>query len=270
MIERIHRIISEASDHEVIISVNSHTEAEILNQTESSTARGLATIKKGRLALKQLKMEFGERVYAYSDEDIMELFPDLSKSMKKFHVGRIGMASYAYYLHDEAILTTLKQYQQKKGVYKGCGLWVIEDDLEYTGNWGDLFQMYSGRADLVTTYWRDSYPLKEQFWAPYTSQRFRQRFVRNGLMVKHNEHIVYYSRKFLHRLFVELRNGAHAQSEMGTPSICSALGFTYAEIEEVSEKYYSCKQRYTRDTYSKYITDEKQAGGRFLVHPVKY
>eukprot|EP00469_Lotharella_globosa_P003243 CAMPEP_0167791640 /NCGR_PEP_ID=MMETSP0111_2-20121227/12059_1 /TAXON_ID=91324 /ORGANISM="Lotharella globosa, Strain CCCM811" /LENGTH=365 /DNA_ID=CAMNT_0007684353 /DNA_START=130 /DNA_END=1227 /DNA_ORIENTATION=+ len=227
---------------------------------------------------------FGERVYLYNDSMLVEALPSLRKVPQHWDVTS-HLWSYGYNFHDEAIYVAVKQFETRTGrIFDGCGLWVIEDDLEYSGNWREILDKYSGKGDLVSLVSPECpCQFTDMRWQFFTSKMFQSNFQFQsagdlGFVMKHSEHIVYYSRNFLRLLHRELENGVHAHSEMGTPTICRVNG---CKMESINLEEYDYADGYytwpgvTRDEHSQ---KEFQARVEALranhtsrfVHPCKY
>jgi len=237
----------------------------------NKTTLALANAEEANLKISKI---FGNRVFFYSDEDMLREFPTLA-SVPKFHMGGIGLDSHAYFLHEEAISLALKQFEERTKIStRNKGVWVLEDDVEYTGDWKALFDKYSRGADLISTKFGDGYDIKDEIWKDYMSDYFRSSFISDGRFVsKHQEHVVYYSPKFRAAIDLELHKGAHAQSEMFTATLCRHIqctqkGIDYDDID--SEFYINSKHKFTQEQMLAHAKEEFNAGHHVLLHPVKY
>jgi len=108
------------------------------------------------------------------------------------------------------------------------GLWVLEDDVEWSGNWNDLFDKYT-KADFVASSMQQKTFYK--YFRKMSSKKFQERFVfkpdnhTRPHVILAEEHLVKYSARFEKEMRQLLDDGYHAHSEYGTCSIATKLGF---------------------------------------------
>jgi len=272
-IRRFERIIDSNPNRYVILSVNVHesSAAMLASGVKNKTTLALSIAEEAKEKISKI---FGNRVFFYSDEDMIREFPTLT-SVPKFHMGGMGLDSHAYFLHEEAISLALKQFEERTKIStRNKGVWVLEDDVEYTGDWNALFDKYSGEADLISTKFGDRYDINDEIWKDYMSDYFRSTFISDGRFVsKHQEHVVYYSPSFRAEINSELHKGAHAQSEMFTATLCrhfqcNQKGIDYDDMD--SQFYINSKHKFTQEQMLAHVKEQYNAGHHVLLHPVKY
>lgn len=137
--------------------------------------------------------------------------------------------SFTWEFHDEAILVALEEHKrQVQGTRNYCSLWVIEDDVAFSGTWNELFDKYGSRkADLLGSQPRMN-SLDDDRYGSHCSKTFLERIVPKlpqGKVTHHSEMVVRYSAEFLKEIALQLADGVHAHSEYGTPSLAKALGY---------------------------------------------
>eukprot|EP00954_Amorphochlora_amoebiformis_P007990 619308-Amorphochlora_amoeboformis.AAC.1 len=103
-IERYTRLKNEiAGERDLMISFNAHNSSELamVDKTGIDVVKNL--MAKAEDARSRLESAFENDFYAYTDRDMLALFPSLAE-LPKFVRGRNSLPSYAYYLHDEATM----------------------------------------------------------------------------------------------------------------------------------------------------------------------
>ncbi|GAB5362542.1 hypothetical protein AAMO2058_000806300 [Amorphochlora amoebiformis] len=273
-IERYTRLKNEiAGERDLMISFNAHNSSELamVDKTGIDVVKNL--MAKAEDARSRLESAFENDFYAYTDRDMLALFPSLAE-LPKFVRGRNSLPSYAYYLHDEATMVAIKQWASRNQKnFDGCGVWVLEDDLEYTGNWNELMNNYSNGFDLASANIRFNDKFQKSPWQDYCSKRFKERFVIDGLVGTHDEHIVYYSRRLIFAIYRELSQGSHAQSEMGSATMCHVLGCRNIKFNETDldpDYYKNHKLIHSDDEIKTHIAQLRAVGINKLIHPAKY
>ncbi|GAB5362626.1 hypothetical protein AAMO2058_000813500 [Amorphochlora amoebiformis] len=282
MKERFHKIINDNTNRDVIISINSHT--HLSNTTK---------LERERKAHMELIEEFGEdRIYIYTDEMVDKLFPTLA-AVPKFVAGQYGIASYGYYLSNECARIAIEQFLRRTRKHILGGVWVMVDDMEYTGNWKELFDKYTmteaikagntGARELVKQLKggymvSHGYGTRNNFstdpWAKYSSTYFKEHMVEEDKIAKHTEHVVFYSNRFIRLLMDEMKKGAHAQSEMGTATMCNVLSCKHIQFQDedidADGFWVNNKRKHTPEEVKTHLADLQAKGQHRLVHPCKW
>jgi len=204
-----------------------------------------------KAALEIFQREFKDRLAVYTYDMIVRRFPELAMpDPSTVFPGTIGPGGsvrpsfgearqwghhiYAWLFHDHCIQVALEQYQEQQGMrsddFPYCGLWVVEDDVELSGEWGSFLDRYStqNHADLVSAHACTT----TNHWMVIMNDAFREHFKVEEAVRTHAEHLVYYSKPFLRAVKRQLQGGYHANSEIGTITFAEALGFERVEIPD--------------------------------------
>uniref|UniRef100_A0A7S3YZ78 Uncharacterized protein n=2 Tax=Lotharella globosa TaxID=91324 RepID=A0A7S3YZ78_9EUKA len=208
--------------------------------------------------------------------------------MEKLELRRAGLA---WNYHDEAIYLAKRKfesgYQSRTGQkWINSGLWVLEDDVDWSGNWNELLNKYS-KADFVSS------DLKQKTFTKQlkvkSSEKFQQRFVlkaqnaTEGYVLVADEHVVKYSARFEIAMHQAMEDGCHAHSEYGTATIATKLGFRVEELDQFetwddeSEDYRikswtrgDNKEGNQRELMKKHFEARRREGRAILFHPCKW
>jgi len=185
----------------------------------------------------------------------------------------------------------IDQYQNRTGMEANMGAWMIVDDVIFTGDWKDLLDNYTlsavhsqdnegGGGTLISSedraYTTDD--IRVSWWTRFSSPQFKQTYVdsanRNNVVWKQTEQVVFYSNRFLEVLNDNMRRGMHAQSEVGTPTICEWNDCRRINIERKfidNDQFYSnSNDEHTIPEIKARLEYLKDNGLTKLVHPCKW
>eukprot|EP00466_Bigelowiella_natans_P018115 jgi/Bigna1/77050/fgenesh1_pg.45_\ len=252
LLKSVEAAASSPDAHEHLLATLPNRFSRILTRNSSESVRkfipeNINDIAEALVATAHQKLlrNFPGKVIQYSDEDVDRYFPELGK--RGCSRDRINRHTYGWQFHEECIYTVFKNYEKQfhKPFPTEAGLWVMEDDVEYTGNWKEFFDRYAGSADLVTSLVKSTtseYFTKHMGVALPCTQSFIDQFVHNkkilpeeeiGRMYHHAEHVVFYSgklRKVMDKF--QLQKGHHYKSEFSTATFAKAMGFSIMDINK--------------------------------------
>mmetsp|Transcript_17482 Transcript_17482/g.27940 ORF Transcript_17482/g.27940 Transcript_17482/m.27940 type:complete len:271 (+) Transcript_17482:243-1055(+) len=259
-VERMGRLIEENPDMDVIIAVNQATPAlASISQEEAN-------------AVEELRQKFHGHVITYDDNDLIAEFPTIVNAKPGF--GKITASRWARNYHDECNFVVLKKYQEMVGrQWKGCGVWVVEQDVEYTGKFSEFFYKYTGRADMIG-YRHFTHNFSDMIHGVRCSTlAFRSKFVIENRAHGYEEHLSYFSRALLKTFSSEMHEGRHCHSEIGSPTMALVNGFSYQNFDrvDVDVENYSYKAKLGDWRQMKnHVKALRSSGRKLLVHPCKY
>eukprot|EP00466_Bigelowiella_natans_P009483 jgi/Bigna1/79191/fgenesh1_pg.60_\ len=289
MVKRFQRIIEEIEpERQVIISygtLKDPKEANLLSVSEGLRHNSTEIIEEKPVFLDDLYKRFGkQRVVVTSDDMMLKNFPDMRNLpsyftlMKRADGTEFGIQTWARGYHDEYIYTAMREYERVTGEkWNGCGLWVWEDDLEYTGNFKQLFDKYSGTADLIS---EQAHPLpkEKEHRLRWSSQKFRDEYVVDNKVHRHREHLTYQSRRFLDAWGNAMKRGVHAHSEFGTATFCAVKGFKQrnVDLDDMDDRtprngwFVTTRHLHSQEEMKAHVEQMRKQGKAVLIHPCKY
>mmetsp|Transcript_39556 Transcript_39556/g.64109 ORF Transcript_39556/g.64109 Transcript_39556/m.64109 type:complete len:271 (-) Transcript_39556:1077-1889(-) len=170
------------------------------------------------------------RVHTYSQEDMLLHYPILqvvSNRCKRLRGGgrlRKRKISLAWGFHAEAINVW---YQSLREGYEY--VWVLEDDVGFSGKLSELFQAYSTvESDLIT----DSLERTGSRWYWYETCSVRYTALVGKERYKAKEHVQRFSRALLNELDRMSRRKVCAWSEASVPTLCLHAGLEVSKFEK--------------------------------------
>lgn len=215
---------------------------------------------------------FEGRVFTYEDEEYLQTFPTL-KNLLKYDPNKL-----TWELHDESLYITLKKYEAALGRnVTHCNVWLLEDDVEYTGNWSSLFDKYRGTNDdfLGSRSVRRSVSSMKwnRHWTPAWALQFLSR---DKTLKQIHEHVVRYSRTFLGWLFMWINQGKHCHSEYS--GVNSAKSYSDLDMNDIAgdghgKKYWSWGRDLSLpapEVMRQKVVDLREKGQGKLLHPCKW
>lgn len=276
MVERIMRLVSEVPERVVIVAYDDHAFEDHLGPYSIYNFQDL--LKK---TPDKFPQGFVERVITYNSDMIHARYPSLKETLPEEDTETDAIIwrrdAFAWECHDEAIQVALEAYKKTKNDYEvdANGIWVLEDDIDFTGNWADLLDNYEN-GDLVGLFMASLTPNDDLYhhFLPRANQKFKHKFIASDAgsqrlgrsLFYHRENIVYYSKRMLLAIGEQLDNGLHAESEFGTPTMCAQLGeFSCSSIPPslvISLDWTNSSQEAMEAVRAK--------GVRGLIHPCKW
>jgi len=254
---RIQRIIDESPKQKVFIAIHTNSEADIIAEMQSfpksekplptvvqnamkerfgavseltnETMMALATTLM-RTSQKELEKEMPDAVLRYSDVNILEMYPYINSIRTHGGIGHHHTVGFEF--RDQAIQAALRDYFYRTGERKWnfCHLWVLNDNLEFSGKWGTFFEKYrENNADLLSSN-RRNVSIDEHKFGTHSSSAFRA-MMKEGLIYEHDQQIVRYSPRFLEAIHEQSNSKkVYAFSAYGTPSLAEMLGLRYGSL----------------------------------------
>eukprot|EP00943_MAST-04B_sp_MAST-4B-sp1_P009583 g9583.t1 len=167
--------------------------------------------------------------HEYQESNLLSLYPNLNeinidRAYSNSRIKKENRCSLAWGMHVEAINYW---YQQLKNCYRN--IWVIEDDVGYSGNICNLIEYYNdeeeyANTDVITSHLTNV--TKAWWWKDTCSKNYDRQY---PMMVrfKSPEHVQRFSTIFLNHLHtLGVERGCHSWSESFVPTTCLADGFS--------------------------------------------
>jgi hypothetical protein len=201
---------------------------------------------------------FTEGMHIYTDEDIKRIYGDSNiKSWGNFNI--------AWNHHNECMAHAV----MNNGWRYFDRLWILEDDLEYTGDILEFMKLHdSYDFDLL------GFDLcKENQLIGSFNQKFINEIFNKREKIKYKEFITCLSGKFLKELLRLISEGYNGHSEVTTPMLCKYLNMKYMDISKV---YHSQQLEWiligsnTMTSVKKLVAFYKKRNRKVFVHPCKY
>mmetsp|Transcript_22415 Transcript_22415/g.43992 ORF Transcript_22415/g.43992 Transcript_22415/m.43992 type:complete len:285 (-) Transcript_22415:345-1199(-) len=214
------------------------------------------------------------QVHEYSEADMIAKYPVLDEEMKAHPTFALtkelstGKYSFAWGFHCCALNLWFQGFQQEK---KPAFVWVLEDDVGFTGNLADFLRATASEtADLLA----DTYkPVTETWWWWDFGSKAYLSAVSLEERCEAREHVQRFSCKLLdglHHLAETQR--CIAWSEQGTPSLCRHLGLESKQIDldYISSANFSWDTRIEEDKWAEFMSaDTPESRNRFY-HALKF
>jgi len=214
------------------------------------------------------------RLHLYTEADMVSAYPVLDEEMResaallKCNELTSGKYSLAWGFHCEAI-NLWYQALPEEDTYDQ--VWVIEDDVGFSGNIADLFRRFEGdSADLLTA---EPGPVEEEwFWADTVSAAYAER-IPLARRRKCGEHVQRLSRRFLrelHRLSADMR--ITGWSEQSTPTLCDWLEDCQVKNlpADVLGSVYSWDGRVEEEEWNTLLSDASPGTKNRFYHALKW
>ncbi|CAJ1371996.1 unnamed protein product, partial [Effrenium voratum] len=172
------------------------------------------------------------QVFSYREAEMVQRFPaleairaalpDRPEVRDCFRLP--GLKSLAWCFHVESLLL----WWAREGAPKPKYLWVLEDDVGYSGHLGHFLSAYQHEpADLVSHALQPAEPT----WVWYTaaSKAFDDLVQRPRLRCA--EHVQRLSSRLMEALQNFARSGVSGWSEMSVPTLCQLAGLSYCPLK---------------------------------------
>lgn len=196
-----------------------------------------------------------ENVHFYTDHNLYAKYG-------KFNLKRWNDNSVAWNHHNECIALTLIE----KDMYNFDNVWVLEDDIHYTGNIIDFIHEHERMEfDLIGSRYHIQDSLIGTFSPKYVSSIWRNH------KQKYSEHIICMSGRFIREMFKLLEQGYNGHSEVTTPSYCHYLNMIYVNIDpKYIGKQYDWKENMPRNKIERLVQQDTRNGRKVFIHPCKF
>mmetsp|Transcript_20812 Transcript_20812/g.29100 ORF Transcript_20812/g.29100 Transcript_20812/m.29100 type:complete len:380 (+) Transcript_20812:110-1249(+) len=281
MIQRMKKIIHDNPHREVVVAFNKPEYMDMVRDAEIAHRHGFelsqprlkhignneTRIKLENAAsqrdLERVKKTFGDRLIWYTNVEVENIFPALKDMVE----------NTAMSYHDHCIYVALRKWEKLHRRKWEGSLWVLEDDVEYSGDWSKLFDKYAAlNVDLVASgFYRKGEPfMVRKHWDFQMSEKFRKKFFRKEeAWVFIFEHIVRYSPRFLKQVHSLLESGHHARSEIGTGTIAKRMNYLSMGLGADIQQPWFCTGHCCDETCMASIEKNRARGVGKLYHPVK-
>lgn len=204
-------------------------------------------------------------IHKYTQDDMTLAYPALIG--KENHGKRKYSLPWGYHVQsvDLWLQTLARTYQTYEYI------WVVEDDLGYSGNMSSLLKRYSkSSSDLIST------PAKSpnrSFWEDGQSEKYKQR-VSKSQRLWMSEHIVRMSGRLLEKLHDWSIAGAIDRSEAMTYNVCrlEKMHCSWFAAHDVG-KPFSTKSKdaiHKMEVWEEMVSKDFAKGHSRLYHPVKF
>jgi len=214
MMQRFKKIEKERPDADIIFSVDYTSQNKSSMDVASSSAN-----------IQELDTIFPNSIYFFHDEDMTEKFPGL-KTMRHFQEFGKGLA-WGY--HFEGFSVVIDKFEKRTGKKFSdyCGLWLVEDDLAFSGKWTEIMDNSievdgkRTRADLyaLRVEYRPNDVIDNVEWYQIASPSFVERYPSDKRWTL-DSYLMYYSRELFEQVNADSLEGRHAFSEMNVPTVC--------------------------------------------------
>eukprot|EP00930_Biecheleria_cincta_P046837 TRINITY_DN3235_c0_g1_i1.p1 TRINITY_DN3235_c0_g1~~TRINITY_DN3235_c0_g1_i1.p1 ORF type:complete len:352 (+),score=36.64 TRINITY_DN3235_c0_g1_i1:90-1145(+) len=204
-------------------------------------------------------------IHRYTQDDMTQAYPALKG--REYHDKRKYSLPWGYHVQsvDLWLQTLARTYQTYEYI------WVVEDDLGYSGNISSLLQRYSrSSSDLISTPARAP---NRSFWEDGQSEKYKQR-VSKSQRLWMSEHIVRMSRKLLQKLHEWSIAGAIDRSEAMPYNVCrlEKLHCSWFKAHDVG-KPFSTKRKdaiHKIEVWEAMVSKDLASGHSRLYHPLKF
>jgi len=201
-------------------------------------------------------------VHRYSADDMLQAYPALQEKRP------LGL-TWGY--HTQAIDLWLQSMPAKeRGAYKH--LWVLEDDVAYSGDISKLLSAYSANSADLLAWNGQGYHVAESGWWPTALSQEYSRRVSLAQRLVVSEHVERFSAKLLQKLHDWSAAGALDWSESMPATVCVAEGLQCGlfDRQDVGQPYSCCEAPVSTEAdWQKRASEDKQRGRARLYHPVK-
>ena len=215
------------------------------------------------------------RIHKFTEEQMKQRYPELGKIVENDEKNKEIWAraainkSLTWMFHWEAIALLNDDLRFKYQDWKY--IWVIEDDVGYTGNIAQFLieQFKHSDADLIGKSFPRSPPDAENtwLWKNFSSPEY-VKFMDGQQQIANGEHCQRFSRRLFDTWCEKMSQGIHAVSEMGTPMMVEKMGYKTQDLAKEDMGLYSYDIAIDEKQWKEIESDPKQA--RKLFHALKF
>lgn len=201
-------------------------------------------------------------IYCITAEKVMKNYPSIKNS------GLCKNRSLKFYLltfHIEHLILCMKLLMRK---YKFKYIWILEQDIGYTGNINYFFRKYDKiRADLIS----EHYSIENSGWYYCCTNEYmsnvKKKFNYSGY--KTYEHIQRWSVKYIKSIIPLLKRDFHSQSEVASIEFLLFLNLSFHRIDNEDIGYkYSWNSTVKKDEWDR--IKQIKTNGNKLFHSLKF
>eukprot|EP00472_Partenskyella_glossopodia_P013176 CAMPEP_0197527200 /NCGR_PEP_ID=MMETSP1318-20131121/20685_1 /TAXON_ID=552666 /ORGANISM="Partenskyella glossopodia, Strain RCC365" /LENGTH=287 /DNA_ID=CAMNT_0043081715 /DNA_START=125 /DNA_END=988 /DNA_ORIENTATION=+ len=255
--------------------------------SQNTTSMEVSEANRG---IQELNRRFRDSVYFFNDKEMISKFKGLEDMPAFEDMGK----SLAWAYHFEGFSVLLDHYKQRTGkTYdEYCGIWFVEDDLGFSGDWKEIMDVNMPEDDWKKADFYSINSLRQinktgletvRFYNQARNEAFINKFDDESLWAD-DSYLMYFSRDFFAKCEENAMEGRHAWSEMFVATVAhndklrdeygNERDFLVKQINggfKDTEGYFAFPQRFkhTQEEIQQHYEEYLVAGKSRLMHPMK-